>query len=75
MHLYDKYGVCAIDRAITVIRGMFKHAYDTDLIERPIKYGGQFNKPTAKEKRQDRAKRDRANPNTVHLRRINQASH
>ncbi len=61
MHLYDRYGVCAIDRAITVVRGMLKHAYESDLIDRPVKYGGQFKKPTLKEKRRSRSERDRAN--------------
>ncbi|NLX15225.1 MAG: phage integrase family protein [Phycisphaerales bacterium] len=61
LYLYDKYGVCAIDRTITVVRAMFKHAYENDLIDHPVKYGGQFNKPTAKERRQNRSQRDRIN--------------
>ena len=32
-------GVHALNRAITVIRGMFKHAYENDLIDKPVKYG------------------------------------
>ena len=61
MDLYSRYGVCAVDRAITVVRAIFKHAYETDLIDRPVKYGGQFSKPTAKEKRQSRSRREREN--------------
>ena len=61
MHLYGHYGVCAIDRLITLVRSLFKHAYENDLIERPIKYGAQFNKPSAKEKRRNRGQRDRKN--------------
>lgn len=61
LHLYDRYGVCTIDRAITVVRGMFKHAYESELVDRPVRYGRQFNKPTLKEKRRSRAERDRAN--------------
>lgn len=59
LKLYDRVGVCAIDRSITIIRSMFKYAYDTDLIDQQLKYGGQFKKPTLKEKRQNRSKRDR----------------
>jgi integrase len=38
---------------------MLKHAYDADLIDRPIKLGQQFNRPSAKEKRQSRNRKDR----------------
>ena len=44
-----------------MVRGMLKHAYESDLIDRPVKYGGQFKKPTLKEKRRSRSERDRAN--------------
>jgi integrase len=59
LHLYDKYGVCSIERHITVIRSMLKHAYDADLIDRPIKFGQQLARPTAKEKRQSRNQHER----------------
>lgn len=59
LRLYDKYGVCSIERHITVIRSMFKHAYDADLIDRPVKLGQQFARPTAKEKRQSRNQHER----------------
>jgi integrase len=61
LHLYDRVGVCAIDRNITIIRSMIKFAYDTDLIDQPAKYGGQLNKPTQKEKRQNCSSQDRLN--------------
>ncbi len=59
LHLYDHYGVLAIARDMTVVKAIFKHAYDAGLIDRPIRYGGKFDKPTAKEKRQNRARHDR----------------
>ncbi len=59
MQLYDRVGVCAIDRNITIIRSMFKHAYENSLIDQPARFGGQFNKPTQKEQRQNRNERDR----------------
>jgi integrase len=40
---------------------MFKHGYEPDLINRPVKYGGQFKKPTLKEKRRSRKEHDRMN--------------
>jgi len=61
LHLHDHFGICAIDRNITVIRVMFKHGYDMGLIERPARYGGQFNKPSLKEKRLNRSRRDSDN--------------
>ena len=60
LHLYDRLGVCAIERSITIIRSMFTHAYEADMVDQPMKYGGQFDKPTQKEKRQNRTEHDRA---------------
>jgi len=47
-------GVHALNRAITVIRGVFKYAYENDLIENPVKYGSGFDKPSASLKRKTR---------------------
>lgn len=47
-------GVHALNRAITVIRGMFKHVYELDLIDRQIKYGKAFERPSATLKRKSR---------------------
>jgi len=47
-------GAHALNRAITVIRGLFKHAFDTDLLDRPMKYGTGFEKPSATLKRKAR---------------------
>jgi len=40
-------GVHAITRCITVVRGIFRYAYESDLIDKPIKYGKSFEKPSA----------------------------
>jgi hypothetical protein len=40
-----------LNRAITVIKGMFKHVYENDLIDRPVKYGTSLEKPSASLKR------------------------
>jgi len=47
-------GVHALNRAITVIRGMFKYAYENDLIDNSVKYGSGFGKPSASLKRKTR---------------------
>ncbi|HUT01440.1 MAG TPA: tyrosine-type recombinase/integrase [Thermoguttaceae bacterium] len=49
-------GVDGLTRAITVVRGMLKYAYDTDLLDRPMKFGRAFDKPSASVKR--KARRD-----------------
>jgi hypothetical protein len=51
-------GVHALSRAITIIRGMFKHAYNNDLIDRPMKFGTGFDKPSAALKRRARQTAD-----------------
>lgn len=59
--LYDRYGTCTVDRYITIVRAAFKHGYDTDLMDHPVKYGGMLNKPSKKEQRVSRTEREREN--------------
>ena len=47
-------GVYALSRSITIVRSMFKYAYDMDIIDRPIKYGSGFDKPSFSQKRKSR---------------------
>ncbi len=54
-------GVHALNRAITVVRGAFKYAYETDLIERPMKYGKSFDRPSATAKRKVRRAAEQEN--------------
>ncbi|MFW6065992.1 MAG: hypothetical protein ACOC9S_04155, partial [Planctomycetota bacterium] len=53
-------GVHAMTRTLTIIRGMFKYAYENDVMERPAKFGSAFDRPSArlrrKEQRQTRMK-------------------
>lgn len=58
LRLHDRVGVCAIDRMITVIRSMFKFAYESQIIDKHVKYGSQFNKLTSKERRMARNKHE-----------------
>jgi len=61
LSLYDRYGTCTVDRYITVVRAAFKHGFDTDLMDRPVRFGGLFNKPSKKEQRISRTEREREN--------------
>ncbi len=47
-------GVHALNRAITIIRSMFKYAYDCDLVSKPVRYGKAFDRPSATLKRKSR---------------------
>jgi integrase len=54
-------GVHALNRAITVIKGVFKYAYENDLIDNSVKYGSGFDKPSASLKRKTRQAADLQN--------------
>jgi integrase len=47
-------GPHAQSRTITIVRSIFKHAYDSDLIDRPVKFGSGFERPSAVLKRRAR---------------------
>ena len=51
------YGPHTIANAIQKVRSIFKYAYDADLIDRPIKFGPTFKKPTKKVMRRHRAEK------------------
>jgi len=50
-------GTVALGNAIQRVRMVFKYAFDQGFIERPIRYGQTFRKPSVKSVRQDRARR------------------
>jgi integrase len=52
-------------REITVVRGIFKHAFDADLIDRPVKFGPMFKVPSKAKQRKHRAKQEQANGQKV----------
>jgi len=54
-------GVHALNRSITIVRGMFSYAYELGLIELPMKYGGVFDRPSATLKRKSRIASEREN--------------
>jgi integrase len=48
-------GPVALGNEIQIVRSLFKFAYEVDLIDRPVKFGPAFKKPSAKTLRQNRA--------------------
>lgn len=53
--LAKRLGVHALARHVTAIRSTFKYAHDTDLMEKPVKFGKGFSLPSAAQKRKARA--------------------
>lgn len=51
------WGPVRLANEIQRVRGVFKHGYEAGLLERPPRYGPQFQKPTAKVLRKARAAR------------------
>jgi len=49
-------GPVRLGNEIQRVRSVFKFGYDEGLIDRPVRYGQQFNKPSRKTLRQNRAK-------------------
>jgi len=49
-------GAVALGNAIQRVRSVFKFAYENDLIDRPVKFGSEFKKPSRKTMRIERAK-------------------
>lgn len=47
-------GVHALARNITAIKSMFKFVYENELIDKPVRYGPGFAKPSATQKRKSR---------------------
>jgi integrase len=51
-----KFGPVRLCNQIQSVRSIFKYAYDADLIDRPMRFGPSFKKPSAKTLRLHRAK-------------------
>jgi len=54
-------GVHALNRAVTVVRGMLKYAYEVDLLKFPVKLGKSFARPSATLKRKSQQACELAN--------------
>jgi integrase len=51
-----KWGPVRVGNVITLVRCLFKYAYDADLIEKPVRYGPGFKRPSKKTLRLERAR-------------------
>jgi integrase len=47
-------GPHALGRVITIVKSIFRYAYDNELIDRPVRFGAGFDKPSATAKRRVR---------------------
>jgi integrase len=54
--LTKKWGPHRLKKAVQYIRSIFKHAYDSALIDRPVRFGPGFKRPSMKTLRLHRAK-------------------
>ena len=59
--LSHQYGVSTLGREITITKMLFKYAFESDLIEKPVKFGPKFRPPSQQDRRKSRAKAERAN--------------
>ncbi len=55
--LSKRYGVNGLAKRVQQTRSMFKWAYDSCMLDRPLRYGQSFSKPNAKAMRQHRLER------------------
>jgi integrase len=55
--LAERLGPSALGVMIVCIRSVFKHAFDSDLIDRPVRFGAGFKGPSRKTRRIDRARK------------------
>ena len=63
--LSRKHSVATLGREITVIRMVFKYAVESDLIERPVKFGPRFRGPSKQDRRKAKAKAEQMNGKKV----------
>ena len=59
--LVRKHGLGTLGREITVTRSVFRYAFESDLVERPVKFGPRFRGPSKQDKRKAKARVEQAN--------------
>lgn len=59
--LSGKHGISTLGREVTIVRGIFKHAFEADLIDRPVKFGPIFKVPSKAVVRKHKAKSEQTN--------------
>jgi integrase len=55
VNIANQWGATRLGNEVQRVRSVFKYAYETDLIDRPVKFGPGFKKPTLKTLRKERA--------------------
>src|SRR5262249_47922917 len=55
--LSKKYGACRLGNTIQRVRSLFKHGFEAGLIDRPMRFGPGFKRPSKKVLRLNRAKK------------------
>jgi integrase len=53
-----RWGPARLTNQIQRVRSVFKYAHDNELIDKPIRFGSEFKKPSAKTMRKERAKKE-----------------
>ena len=59
--LAKRLGNYALRRHITVVKGVFKYAYDMDLLEQPVRFGRGFDMPSATQVRKAKQRAEQEN--------------
>jgi integrase len=54
-HMAERWGPVCLGNAVQKVRSIFKHAFDADLIDRPVRFGPGFARPSKKVLRLHRA--------------------
>ncbi|MFN7877467.1 MAG: tyrosine-type recombinase/integrase [Pirellula sp.] len=72
--LAQRYGVNGISKRIQQVRSMLKWAYESGYLDKPIRYGQSFSKPSAKAMRQHRLERGAMDFTADEIRRLLQVA-
>lgn len=59
--LSRKFAISTLGREVTMVKSIFTYAYQSDIIDRPPKYGPKFKGPSKTDRRKAKAKQEREN--------------
>jgi integrase len=68
--LSTRYGVNGLTKRIQQLRSLFKFAYETSLLDKPMRFGPSFDKPSAKQMREHRIQKGAQDFTSDEIRRI-----
>jgi len=72
--LASRYGVNGLAKRIQQTRSLFKYAYESELLDRPVRYGQSFSKPSAKKMREHRIAKGAQDFTNVEIRNLLKAA-